>query len=424
MKDKEKDSTIFRKVALDRLASPEQLDQLLPVTDSQGWVALAALGTVLLAAFGWGVLGSVPQNVSGTGILVKSGGVLDVLPVAGGLVTDLAVNVGDSVSEGQVVARVAQPEVSARLREARAVLVDLRERHQKLSEFGDKNLALQADNLARERAAVEQSMASARSVLGWTRKKIRVQGDLVARGLVLKQTLLESQEKKHQALEQVSKGKSQLAQIAVKELELRTLQQQQLAESQAKIAEAQRTVEQTSREFEIKSQIASPYTGRILEILAEQGMVVAAGEPILRLDLAGRTVRGLEAIIFVPSSQGKQVQVGMPVLISPATIKKEEYGRMLARVTSVSDFPATIKGMQRVLKNEKLVQTLAGTDAPYEIHADLVVDPTTTSQYRWSSSKGPPERIRSGTLATADVAVLYRRPIQLLIPTIRSKSGL
>ena len=46
-------SNIFRKVSLERLASPEQLDQLMRVTDARGWVALAGLGLILLTAVGW-----------------------------------------------------------------------------------------------------------------------------------------------------------------------------------------------------------------------------------------------------------------------------------------------------------------------------------------------------------------------------------
>jgi HlyD family secretion protein len=412
-------SSVFRKVSLDRLASPEQLDQLLPVTDSRGWLALAALAVVLGAGVVWGFLGSVPEDVTGTGILVKSGGVLEVIPVASGLVTDVAVAVGDLVAEGQIVGRMAQPEVAARVQEARATLADLRKHHQQLAASGDANMELQRDNLAREREAVGQSIESARKIANWTEHKIRLESDLVRRGLVLRQTVLENREKQHQALEQIGRGKSELAQIAVKELELRTQQQEQLGASQSKIEETERLVQQTTRELETKTRIVSPYTGRVLEVLAEQGVIVPAGEPILRLDLAGRTVRGLEAVIYVPSVHGKQIKVGMPVLIAPATVKKEEYGMMLGKVTSVSDFPATVKGMQRVIKNEKLVATLGGTDAPYEVHAELTVDPTTISQYRWSSSKGPPDRIRSGTLAVANIEVSYRRPVQLILPTIR-----
>jgi HlyD family secretion protein len=419
-----KNNSVFRKVSLDRLASPEQLDQLLPVTDSRGWAALAGLAIVLVAAIVWSIVGSIPQTVVGTGMLVKSGGVLEVIPVASGLITDLAVNVGDSVKEGQVVARMAQPEVSTRLQQGKAALAELRERHKQIEAFGDQNVALQRDNLARQRAAVHQSIASAQAQARWTAGKIAIQRRLVDKGLLLRQTLLENRERQQQALQQIGKGKSELAQIAVKELELRNLREQQLTESRTRIAESERTVQQLTRELLVKTQIITPYTGRILEIVIEPGMIADAGEPILRLDLAGGTVRSLEAVLFVPSNQGKQVRVGMPVLIAPATVKQEEYGLMLGRVTSVSDFPATVKGMLRVLKNEKLVSALSGDDAPYEVHADLLVDPTTTSQFRWSSSKGPPERIRSGTLTMAQIAVTHRRPIQLVLPMLRGQSGL
>ena len=115
-----KNTAVFRKVSLDRLASPEQLDQLLQVTDARGWIALAAIGAVLITAIGWGVMGKLPENVGGMGILVKSGGVFEVVPATSGRVIDLAVAVGDSVTDGQVVARIAQPELSDRLQAAKA----------------------------------------------------------------------------------------------------------------------------------------------------------------------------------------------------------------------------------------------------------------------------------------------------------------
>jgi hypothetical protein len=50
---------VFRKVSLDRLSSPEQLDQLMQVTDARGWIILSAFGIVLATAVLWGFLGSV-----------------------------------------------------------------------------------------------------------------------------------------------------------------------------------------------------------------------------------------------------------------------------------------------------------------------------------------------------------------------------
>ena len=69
-------SAIFRKVSLERLSSPEQLDQMVQVTDPRGWIALTGLGALLLAAIGWGIWGSIPTEAEGTGILLRQGGVL------------------------------------------------------------------------------------------------------------------------------------------------------------------------------------------------------------------------------------------------------------------------------------------------------------------------------------------------------------
>jgi HlyD family secretion protein len=162
----------------------------------------------------------------------------------------------------------------------------------------------------------------------------------------------------------------------------------------------------------------------VLEVMTEQGDMVASGEPILSLDLTGRSVKNLVAVLYIPSIEGKRVRVGMPVQIAPSTVKQEEYGMMLGRVTYVSDFPATTKGMGRVLKNDQLVNVLSGSGAPYEVHADLMVAPETVSRYKWSSSNGPPLVIRSGTLATASIEVRAERPIGMVIPLFRKYTGI
>ncbi len=417
-------SPVFRKVALDRLASPEQLDQLMRVTDGRGWIALAALGLIVGTGVVWGTVGTIPQNVTGTGILVKSGGLFEVTPIAGGRVTDISVSVGDMVTEGQVVARLAQPDLANKLQEGKAVLAALEDQHAQLVEHGGKDVSLQSAYLSRQRATVEQSIASAEQTLKWHGEKIAIQEKLVQEGLLTKQTLLTTRQQHDAAKQRISEGMSQLAQIAVKELELRIRQQEEVRQSRTKLDQQERGIAELEREIKARGAIVAPQTGRILEVLIEQGAVVAPGEPILTLDLAGRTVKDLEAVIYVPSVFGKQVRVGMPALIAPSTVRQEEYGMMLAKVTYVSDFPATPRGMRRILKNEKLVASLSGGDAPYEIHADLVVDPGTASRYRWSSSQGPPLRIQSGTLAAGNVTVASRRPIEMVIPLFRRYTGL
>jgi HlyD family secretion protein len=415
---------IFRKVSLERLSSPEQLDQLMQLTDPKGWILLGSFTTVLLTAVVWGVFGRLPQDVGGMGILVKSGGVFEVVSLASGRMADVAVSVGDEITEGQVVARLSQPELADKLREARAVHAELTARHAQILAHGGKDIEAQTRLLAQHRSTVEQGIAAAQQSIKWYQEKIGIQEKLTQEGLLTKQTLLNTRQQLDAATQKVSEGHGQLAQIAVKELELRTRWQEEARASDTRLDQQQRAIAELERDLKANSEIVAQQTGRILEILTEQGAMVNKGEPVLTLDLMGRTVKDLEAVIFVPSVYGKQVKVGMTALIAPSTVRQEEFGMMLGRVTYVSDFPATPRGMHRVLKNDKLISGLAGGDAPYEVHADLLIDASTVSKYKWSSSSGPPLRIQSGTLAAAQITVASRRPIEMVIPLIKEYAGL
>jgi HlyD family secretion protein len=414
-----RNEAIFRKVALQRLSSPEQLDQLLRVTDAKGWTVLVAVGVVLATALLWGIMGRVPQSVRGSGILIRSGGVFEVTPLESGRITDMAVRVGEVVEEGQVVARMAQPELSERREALKATLADLRSRHRELLDHGSRDVALQTAYLAQERATIEQSLAAARKSLVWHAEKETIQEKLVQQGLLTKQTLLNTRQQYEAAQSRISAGQSELAQIAVKELDLRNRRQSEARESELRIAERAREAAELDRELKAKTEIVALHTGRILEIMSEHGALVSRGEPICTLDLTGRSVKDLEAVLYVSSVEGKQVRVGMPILIAPSTVKQEEHGLLVGTVTYVSDFPATSRGMLKVLKNEKLVASLAGSDAPYEVRADLTPDPGTVSRYRWTSAGGPAVRVQSGTLAVGHITIASRRPLELVLPMLR-----
>jgi multidrug efflux pump subunit AcrA (membrane-fusion protein) len=92
---------IFRKTALERVSTPEQLDQLLPVTSPRGWLALAALGILLLAAVAWGLFGTVTTTVEGQGVLIREDGVKRIVSPRPGVVRAVLVHVGDVVHRRQ-----------------------------------------------------------------------------------------------------------------------------------------------------------------------------------------------------------------------------------------------------------------------------------------------------------------------------------
>lgn len=63
-------SKVFRAVALERLACPEQLDRLATIADSRAWILLVAMGLVLVLALTWACVARIPSQVSAPGILV------------------------------------------------------------------------------------------------------------------------------------------------------------------------------------------------------------------------------------------------------------------------------------------------------------------------------------------------------------------
>ncbi len=417
-------STLFRKVAVERLSSPEQLDQLTHVTGSRSWIALASIGLLLVMAVIWSSLGRLPERVSGTGMLLKSGGVLEVVSPSAGRIADVGVAVGDVVREGQVVARVEQPDLLDQLAQARTVLANARADFRQLTGFSQRDAQLQTRFLREQRQTVEQGIVADDRAIGWLTEKIAAQELLVKQGLLTRTSLASSQQQLDGAREHIQRSRGDLVQIDAKMLSMTNNKADELRTSQERLTQAEHQEQDLARQLHERSQVVSPFSGRILELIAEDGRMIGRGEALMTLDMMGRAVSGLEAIIYVPATSGKQIKLGMPIQIAPSTVKQEEFGLMLGRVTYVSDFPATPRGMNRVLKNDQLVSVLANGRATYEVHADLIVDPRTTSQYRWSSSSGPPVQIKSGTLAVGNIEIASRRPIAMVIPLLKQYFGL
>lgn len=97
---------MFRKAALERMSTPERLDEMMRITGRRGWLALGGLIAVLLVALGWGIFGSMPSTVSGQGLIIREGGAFAIPALAAGQVATVNVAVGERVEQGQVVATV------------------------------------------------------------------------------------------------------------------------------------------------------------------------------------------------------------------------------------------------------------------------------------------------------------------------------
>lgn len=412
---------IFRKVALERLSSPEQLDQLMEVTSPKGWLALIALGSLLLAALTWGVFGSIPTETTGEGILIRQGGVSNVVSAESGQVEEILVSVGDVIEKGQVVARVRQEELLRQIQDTRDKLADVRSEYQELLRYAGEQGRLRGRELEQQRANLQQSIRAYQREVELARERVAAEQELLKDGLITKQTLVTSEQRLNTAQDQLAAARLELNGLELKRLESAQQIDQQIQTREASIRDLELELRERQARLEQTARVVAPRAGRVLELLVDRGDVVSPGTAMLNLEVISEE---LMAVLFVPASAGKRVQTGMTVRVSPGTVKREEYGSMIGKVVWVAEFPSTQRGMTRQLGNEVLVTRLLEEGPPLQVNVALQRDPATPTGYRWSSSTGPNVKISSGTLASGSVIVREERPISFLIPGIRERLGL
>jgi HlyD family secretion protein len=412
---------IFRKVALERLSSPEQLDQLVQVTDPRGWLALTGLSALLLAAVGWGIWGSIPTEAHGEGILLRKGGVSAIVSAANGQVEEILVAVGDVIAKGQPVATIRQEALSRQIKDNQSKLAALRSEYANALRSAGQQKQLRARDLAQQRANLELSIGTIEKELELLRQRVEAEKSLLDDGLITKQAYLATQQALSSKQNDLAGQRLELKGLELKGVEADRQLDQQLEARQTAIRDLDLATRELNAQLGEAVNVRSQYPGRVLEIVADRGSVVSPGTPLLSVEVESEDLR---AMLFVPASAGKRVQIGMAVRIAPSTVKREEYGSLRGQVVSVAEYPSTSLGMRRQLGNEALVAKLMEQGPPIQVDVALERDPRTPTGYRWSSSHGPSLKISTGTLASGDIVVKEDRPISLVIPTLREKLGL
>jgi hypothetical protein len=97
---------LFRQQAIKHISSPDDLDQVITITNAQGWAVLAALGLLVAFIIGWTFLAQIPITVSGSGAFEPVGGVAELVSFSAGQVVDFSVPAGGAVKQGQKIGSV------------------------------------------------------------------------------------------------------------------------------------------------------------------------------------------------------------------------------------------------------------------------------------------------------------------------------
>jgi HlyD family secretion protein len=414
---------IFRKSALQALSSLEQLDQLIKVTRARSWIALAAMASVLLVAIVWSVVGSLPTSVTGQGVLIRAGGTFNIVSPGAGLVTQFRdFRIGEEVEKGEILGHISQPALEQQMAAAKAEVERLRVAEAAVRSAISQESRTQRPAYKLQEEQQRQVIHAKQDLLRSLQISQTQQSELLRDGLITRQRYETTRQAIFAAENEISAANAALQRLLVQQAETESQQAERTRGEGAKLAQALSRLHELQLQYRLAHNIVSEIEGVVVEVMVMNGDSVKEGQPVLSVEVPQQT---LQSMVYLPAdSRAKLIQPGMLVQISPVTSKKERYGYLVGKVTTVSNYPATESGMNAVLSNPSLVRELSKSGPPISVLVELVPDHATRSGYAWSSHKGAQIELHSGTLCSASFVIERRRPISLVIPLLIETLGL
>ena len=412
---------LFRKSALQKLSSPEQLDQAITIIKLQGWIGLFALGALLVGVFVWSIVGSIPEKVRGNGVLINSSGLLSVTYASGGVVKGIFLENGEKVFKGQVIARIERQDLMEQVQVAAQKLENLQNHYDSESQLYLKSASLTDRMLAKNELDLDSQIKTLNTQIADAQKKEQNMKALFDEGLITNAVYLETRNALFALQRQKQETERQLMNAGVDRIKSAGSSNQHLLLLQQQIEEARMHLNIQRENYENATRVISPESGIVYEVSISKGTYISPGATIAVIEPFSSNGSALEATMFFAGKDGKRVKSGMTIDVCPSTVKQEEYGYIQGIVTSVSKFPATPQYIQATFQNQNLTQSFSSLEAPIEVKVRLIPDAKNVSGYKWSSSKGPAETLETGILCFGAVTVTEKKPIALVIPLVKKK---
>jgi HlyD family secretion protein len=378
----------------------------------------ASTAVIIVAALAWAVFGSVPTQVVGRGVLLsdKEGNFV-VAPISSGLVLEMFVKPGDNILAGAKIASIEQKLLRAQIDNGMAQVDRLEANLTQLRAANAAQIRQSDETAQRQQSATDEQVSANEVRRDQLRQLVAGYEGLRAKGMISQNEVISKQDQLNQSLLEIVNAKAKKVEIEAtaqkKRDDLAEIERQKQVEVDLKKAE----VEQLGVQMAVGSIVKSPISGVIREIRVGRGDVASAGAVLATVGQEG--AGKLEVMALLSGNTRKRVLVGMEAHVVPDGTKKEEYGSMRGRVTSVSDGDVSIEHVEQILHNAQLTKSLFGDGSPLLARIELTPAMENRSGFAWWSGTGPPYKITPGTVATVDIIVEEARPISLVIPALR-----
>jgi len=371
--------SLFRKTALDALSTPEQLNQPLQLLRPTQWLLLISLGSFSVTILLWSIFGKIPVRISGKGVLIQPNSLTVVQSETSGQVIDVPTQVGDCFAEGELMARIDPVSQEIEIKAAKVRLNQMIIQDKAQDALGEQQLQQLLSDIERVKPLSATGAISTDEINQRNRRLIQQRYEIKAANSQREQNI---QEKKNQ-------------------------------------------IDARQEEIERTSIIRAPVNGCVVDRGIHAGEVVQSGSTLFTIQNQTSS-KTLQSLAFFPAKDGKRLEIGQRVRVSPTTTKQQRHGGIEGQVTKINLLPIRDDALIKRLGVKSLLESVQGSQASplIEVSTSLQRDSNTISGYNWGGGKGPNIQITAGTTTNVRVLVEERRPISYVIPILRDLTGI
>ncbi len=353
-----------------------------------------------------------PEKVVGKGIILNAKGRLFTINTrVDGIVKKIFVSPGDEVKEDQLVVDILDHDYEIKLSAAKLKVENLTLDLEKFKHDISQEGAAQLKALKREMLAKKFNVQLLNKKIPDLEAEVTRRKHLFELGLISPAVVRDAEDKLSSA-----KIERETTQVSIANLHFNLLKgyrSEELKNKERDLTqnlELKRLLEQQAKYYKVKS----PWDGRVLELMANEGEIVKRGSNLLLME--GRSEKNAPDRIYayLPMEQNKHVVVGQRAVMVVYSADTKYYGVLLGKVAEVTDYPVSRDSITKILYNKELVNLLVpGDKAVIEAVIDPDIDPVTKG-YKWSKkwwtpgywmSSLPPPDLPTGTLCTVIVII-------------------
>lgn len=371
------------------------------------WVIIGLVGLITVATLIFCFFGSYTKRENATGALIPVEGVMDIVAVNAGTITDLAIREGDSVEKGAPLVTISS-EVSTRYGQTRETIAEQLDLQHGVLVRERANLTVLSEEtrkgLQDKKRLLEQQLASLGDIYASRVQQMNLAAEKLNKYKMMRKEGYASNSQVEEQEAARLEAESRIQDVARQRIDLQqqltqTLQQireqpinelNQINDIERRIAELkQNMMENESRRSVVMN---APQKASVASVVVKRGQIVTAGQTMASL-LPENTE--LQARIMVSSRAIGFIRPGQRVVLRYQAYPWQKFGQQFGKVIGVS----------RVALSPQEVAQITGNNQVQEQH--YLVKVKLDNQF--VKAYGQQVRLQPGSAVEADFLIDKRR---------------